>query len=186
MAQIIIPKEQAESPVGDGGDTPFPKGQWCGTIDEVRIRELPPWADTPGRGYKDEDGEVLSIQFGSNEALEGQDDIGARKHFVDFVIRDGLETPATVEMDPKKDCDSWMLQRGTRLLSNLGAALGETEELEDEDGKAMLAVAEDFLDNLRAGAFDGTSVAFRIGHRGWSKNGKSGTEVITREFFQAV
>jgi len=191
MSQIIIPSSQATAPVGEGGDTLFPKGEWQGTIDEIRVRDLPPWADTPGRGYASEDGEVLSIQIGSNSPLNGQDDIGAKKHFVDLVIRDGEETPETVDVMERK-CESWMLQRGTRMLVNLGMALGETEELEDENGKAMTVVAEDFLENLKTGAFDGTDVSYEISHRPWSSkddNGavvKSGTEVITKEFFQAV
>jgi len=187
MAQIMVPTAQAEAPVGDGGGSTFPKGGWQGTIEEVRVRELPEWAEIEGRGYGCADGEVLSIQFGSNQPLEDQDDIGAKKHFVDFVIRDGDETPETVDVTERK-CDCWQLQKGTRLLANLGMAMGETEVLETEDGDSVTAVSEDFLDNLREGAFEGTSVAFTIGHRPWKskENGSSGTEVITREFFQAV
>jgi len=182
--QIMIPTSQAEAPVGSG-DTPFPKGEWQGTIDAVHIQELPPWAGDENRGYASESGVVLSLEIGSNQPLNGQDDIGNRKHFVPIVVQDGHETPETIDVMERKS-DSWMLQRGTRLLANLGMALGETEELETEEGAAMTVVSEDFLDNLRAGAFDGTSVSFGISHRPWAKNGKSGTEVITKEFFQAV
>jgi len=189
--QIMVPTSQAEAPIGEGNDTPFPKGSWSGTIDEIRTRDLPPWADTPGRGYASEDGVVLSIQFGSNSPLDGQDDIGARKHFVDVVVRDGEETVETIDVTDR-DSDSWMLQRGARLLANLGIALGETEELETENGATMTACAEDFRSNLEEGSFDGTNIAFGISHRPWqtkNANGtvlKSGTEVITKEFFQAV
>ncbi len=184
MGQIMIPTNQAEAPVGDGGSMPFPKGSWSAEIDEVRVRELPPWADTPGRGYEHADGEVLSIQFGSTSPLDGQDAIGAKKHFVDIVIRDGEETSETVDVSAK-DCAHWQLQKGTRMLANLGMALGETEELETEDGP-MTCVSEDFLDNLTAGKFTSCEVAFGIVHKPWTNGAKSGTEVITKEFFQAV
>jgi len=191
MSQIMIPTSQAEAPVGDGGGEAFPSGSWCGTIDEIRIRDLPPWADVSGRGYGCDDGEVLSIQFGRNRPLDGQDECGEKKHFVDFVIRDGDETPETVDVtDRGSDC--WQLQKGTRLLTNLGMALGQTEEMETEDGAAMTVVAEDFLENLRSGAFDSQECAFAVFHKPWTKkaeNGeipKSGVEVVTKEFFQAV
>ena len=190
MSQIMIPTSQAEAPVGDGsGD--FPKGSWCGIIDTVRIKDLPPWADVEGRGYGCDDGEVLSIQFGRNRPLDGQDDCGEKKHFVDFVIRDGDETCETVDVTDR-GCASWQLQKGTRMLANLGAAMGQTEVLENEDGESMTCLAEDFLDNLRSGAFDNEEVAFNVFHKSWTKkaeNGetpKSGVEVVTKEFFQAV
>jgi len=190
MSQIMIPTSQAEAPVGDSNNV-FPKGSWCGTIDSVRVRELPPWANIDGRGYSCDDGEVLSIQFGTNRPLDGQDECGEKKHFVDFVIRDGEETSETVDvMDRGVSC--WQLQKGTRLLANLGAAMGQTEVLEIEDGTSMTVVAEDFLDNLKSGAFDNEEVSFGVFHKPWTtkvENGetpKSGTEVITKEFFQAV
>ena len=191
MGQIMIPTSQAEAPVGDGGSDVFPKGSWCGTIDQVRIRDLPPWADIAGRGYGCDDGEVLSIQFGTNRPLDGQDACGEKKHFVDFVIRDGEETLETIDVtDRGSDC--WQLQKSARMFANLGAAMGQTEILENEEGESMTCLADDFLDNLKSGAFDNEEIAFNVFHKSYVKkaqNGETpgtGTEVVTKEFFQAV
>ena len=70
MSQIIIPKAQAEAPVGDGGGDVFPKGPWSGKIDAAVVREFPDWAGDEGNnGYSCKDGEVLNIQIGSNHPL---------------------------------------------------------------------------------------------------------------------
>jgi len=186
MSQIMIPKAQAEAPVGDGGNGVFPKGSWCGVIDAAVVRDLPPWAGDDGNnGFSCEDGEVLNLQFGSNRPLDGQDEIGEKKHFVAIVVRDGEETVETVDVGDR-DCAAWKLQQGARMLANLGIALGQTEELETEEGEVMTVVEEDFLENLREGAFGGHEVAFAITHRPWKTDDKSGTEVNTKEFFQAV
>ena len=103
MSQIMIPTSQAEAPVGDGGGDVFPKGSWCGTIDAVHIQDLPPWADIEGRGYGCNDGEVLSIQIGTNRPLDSQDGCGEKKHFVPIVVRDGDKTCETVDVSDR-DC----------------------------------------------------------------------------------
>jgi len=184
MSQIIIPTARVTSPVRDGGDTPFPEGEWCGTILKVEVQGFPPWASEEDNGYANEDGESLNIHFAPNTPLNGQDDIGERRHFVPMVVRDGNETTITIDVEAKNS--SKKLQAGTSLLANLGKALGETEEIEGENGRSMTAVTEDFEENLKAGMFDGTSVGFIISHNNWTFKGKSGTKAVTEEFFQAV
>jgi len=191
MAQIMVPTDQAEAPVGDGVDTPFPKGQWQGEICGIHMGDLPPWVGTEGAGYvaeNPEDGVVLSIELGNNKSLDGQDSFGYdRKHFVPFVIKDGDETLETIDVSDRKS-KSWQLQRSARLITNLAMALGETEELETEEGVMMTVVAEDFLDNLKSGVFNGgTEIAFTTTHKNYkSREGEAKVEVITKEFFQAV
>jgi len=185
MAQVIIPTAHAETPVEDsGGDTPFPKGQWQSTILKVDVQDFPEWAGEEDSGYANAKGKILNIHFAPNSPLEGQDDVGGRRHFVPIVIKDGDETSVTVDVASKGP--NKKLRQSTSLLTNLGIALGETEQLEDENGKAMTALAEDFEENLKAGAFDGVAVGFKITHFPWVFNGKSGTKAITKEFFQAV
>ena len=183
MGQIMVPTSQAEAPVGEGGNNVFPKGSWTGVIDEVRVRDFPDFV-TPHQGYESEDGEVLSIQFGSNSPLDGQAECGESKHFVDFVVRDGEVDGASVDLGATESAN-WQLQRGIRLLANLGIALGQTEEVEFE-GEMMTAVDGEFLENLQAGEFTGSEVSFVVTHRNWTSGEKSGVNVGTREFLQAV
>ena len=65
--------------------------------------------------------------------------------------------------------------------------------LENEDGESMTCLAEDFLENLKNGAFDNEELAFAVFHKPYETKedkangrGKSGIEVVTKEFFQAV
>jgi len=188
MSQIIIPTDQAETPVGDGEKLPFPTGSWQGEICGIHMGDLPPWACAGDAGFASDDGEVLSIELGNNRPLDGQDELGFdRKHFVPFIIRDGDETPETVDVSDRS-CKSWKLQQSVRLMTNLAKALGQTEILEDEDGTSLTAVAEDFLTNLKEGLFNGgTEIAFLIAHKPFKdRNGDPKTEVITKEFFGAV
>ena len=156
--QIIVPKATAENPVG-GGNRAFPEGTWNGTIEEVRSRGLPPWAgDNPKAGFASSEGEVLGVQIGQTQPLEGQDDAGNSKCFVDFVVNDG--GLSVNEIDPmEKDNPSWQMQRSAKLLASLALAVGAVEEV---DGNVV--VAENFVDELRSGAFTGQRVMFVVFH----------------------
>ena len=184
MAGIMVPKSRAAAPVGSGQFT-FPEGLWNFTLDETYVQELPPWAGTPGRGYSSDEGEVISIQFGSARALgENQGDPGNGKLFVKFVTRDG---EIGIEAGPDIPDTSWQMQRDAALLTNLAIALGQTEDV-TLDGEEYTVTSDGFLDALRDGSLKGTEVGANVFHKPWkSKDGsKSGTEVLVKEFFPAV
>jgi hypothetical protein len=188
MAQIVVPQAMAEDLGGERKTQAA--GAWQGTIDEVRIREFPDWVDpvaSPKGGYANSTGEILSIELGSQEPLEGQEDVGGSKLFVDFVVRDGDLEIEDVDVTVR-DVPHWQLQSSARRMANLAIALGATEELEDEDGKVNTVVAEDFRYSLMNGAIKGTKVGYVLSHRNWTskKSGKSGTEVRTQTFQPAV
>jgi hypothetical protein len=187
MARIVVPQALAEDLGGERKTQPA--GTWQGTIDEVRVRGFPDFVDpvnNPRAGYANKNGEILSIELGSQEPLEGQDDVGGTKYFVDFIVRDGdLEIE---DVDPsERNVPHWQLQSSARRMANLAIALGHVEEVEDEDGNTQIAVAEGFRDALLNGAIKGTRVGYVLTHRNWtSKTGKSGTEVRTKTFQPAV
>lgn len=183
MAGIMVPKTRAETPTG-GGDRVFPEGSFIGTIDEIYEQGLPPWAgDATNNGYASADGEVVSIQLGSNRSLDEGVDVGNQKMFVKFVVRDGS---VTIDAGPNIPDASWQMQRDAALLTNLALALGATEEVEGTDGETYISTTDDFLDTLRSGGFVGQNVGFTTYHRNWTKGDKSGTEVRLSEFFEAV
>jgi len=186
----MVPKSRAEAPVG-GGKTIQAEGDWKGVLQAVRVRPFPDFigrdiSDDKNRGYASPDGEILSIEIGDNAPLgEGMEDFGARKRFVDFVIRDG---DVGIDAAPDIPAASWQLQRSAALLANFALALGATDEVTDEAGDVFVATAEDFLDQLRDEELNGATVGYTISHRKWtSKDGaKSGTEDSVTAFFTAV
>jgi hypothetical protein len=184
MAGIMVPKAKMEAPTT--GDTPFAEGDFIGVIEEVRIRTFPDWIDpSQNRGYASTDGEIVSIQLGSNtNTTPGGANVGGRKMFVDFVTRDG---DVEVSAGPDIPEASWQMQRGATMLARLAAALGATEEVE-LDEETYVTTSDDFLDTLRAGGFNGQKVGFTVAHRKWTSKDKTktGTEASVREFFQAV
>lgn len=186
MPAIMVPKSSADAP-NAGRDFTFPEGSFIGTIDEIRVREFPDFIDPTGnRGYSSTDGEILSIQIGEISSMETDGpDVGNAKHFVDFIVRDGNVEITEGPGIPEK---SWQMQKSAAMLTNLAIALGATEEVEGEDGTVYVATTDDFLDTLRDGGFKGSKVGFVTRHRNWTskKTGKTGTEVQTQEFFQAV
>lgn len=188
MAQIVVPQALAENLGGERKAQAA--GAWQGTIDEVRVRGFPDFVDpiaNPRAGYASADGEILSIELGSQEPLEGQDDVGGTKYFVDFVVRDGDLEIEDVDTS-QRDVPHWQLQSSARRMANLAIALGHVEEVEDEDGNNMVVVAEGFRDSLMNGAVKGSQVGYKLFHRNWTskKSGKSGTEVRVESFQPAV
>lgn len=185
----MVPKTRAEAPVRSGGAKVLQaEGPWKGTIDAVRVRPFPNFIgkdieDGKERGYSSGDGEILSIEIGSNVPLkEGMEDYGARKRFVDFVIRDGTATVSDVIPE-----DSWQMQRSAALLANLALALGATEELTDDQENVFVVTSEDFLETLKGEGFNSQIVGYTVAHRPWtSKEGKKGTDDEVTEFFTAV
>lgn len=178
---IIRPVKQVESlaPKG-GGNQPFPTGAAQGTIEETKVRGLPFLAgrtteELNRQGYTSEDVEVLSLQVGSNEGLEGQE-IGNRKFFTpDIVIRDG-EYSITDAFDPKV---AWQLDRSATALVNMAVALGQAEEVVMEDGESGYALANGFIEALLAGEFNGQRIGFVVSHRKYTK--KDGTPAVQEQ-----
>lgn len=164
MSLIIVPAESAENPAGTGGNRLFPSGPWQGRIDTVRSKGIP--TDKNGKpfaGYASENGEVLSIQLGSNQASDGQDDIGAQKFFADFCVSDGDLDLTSVDLS-EYSSPNWQLQIGARRIVNLAIALGAAT-LTGANGDAAWTVEESFVDDLRSGAYEGREVGFNVMHR---------------------
>ena len=181
----MVPKSRAETPT-TGGNRPFPEGSWIGTIEETRVRNFPDWVDPVGRpkgGYTSTDGDILSIQLGNNRDIDGNNsEVGNQKMFVDFVVRDGAISVEDAEIAEA----AWQTQRAQTLLANLALALGATSTVTDDDGNEFVVTSEDFLSTLMSGGYANTEVGFTTYHRNWECGGKSGTNVVLREFFQAV
>jgi len=177
MPLITTPVEELETT--GRTDTPFPEGAWIGTIDTVRSREIPTDKDgNPFKGYTSSDGELLSLQLGSNSSQAGQDDVGNRKFFTDLCIQDGdmdLTTTTTEE--------AWQLLNGRRNMTRLAIALGAAEMI-GENGKTSWAYPSEFVDSLRAGDYDGMRVGFTVRHTTSKTNGKVYENLSG--FFQAV
>lgn len=194
MTQIMVPKRRAETPVGSGKVTQA-EGAWKGTIDEVRVKPFPEFIGKDieagrQRGYKSGDGEILSIEVGGQTPLDGQEGVGGRKFFFDFVTRDG---DVEISAGPDIPEESWQMQRSAALLTNLALALGETEDVEIE-GEMYVQTKEGFLDSLKAGEYNTREIGYKLFHREWASKEKkadgtplkSGTEVKVEEFFAAV
>lgn len=165
-----VPTSNAKSLAGGGASTPFGAGSWKGILEEVRVKdELPrTQAGQLFAGFAGPTGRILTLIIGSNEPLEGQDGVGARKRFEDFVVEDGGMHISDVDV-AARDVPHWKLQRSALALANLAHALGAVEE---EDGRWI--VSETFLADLEDGAFKGAEIAYTIWHR---KDKKDATKV---------
>ena len=186
--RIMVPKQQAETPSG-GGDQPFPAGNWIGTFEDATTKGIPPFLEGesfPTRGYVSEDTEIVTLYIGQNRPLDGQDDVGERKFFVDLVTRSGDVDWTNVDYNAGKGYPAWQVQRSARLAMNLAMALGLTETVTDEEGNEYETIGEDFLDTLRSGGLNGTEVGYEVRHRNWKTKEKSGVEEQIAGFFTAV
>lgn len=190
MGGLKILRQQAEAPVGDGKNKPFPKGVWKHkllTPTGERTRATPDFmhnADTTPEGklprVAGDTGEILTVWLGEAEALaDGQDNPGKQIFFQDFVIRDGITEIMDLDVDAPGDT-GWQIQRDARLLANLAMALGAV--VEDGD---YVSVAGNFVEMLKAGDFDGQYVVSEVNHRAWKTATKSGTEASITKFTAA-
>lgn len=193
MALKIL-KQQAETPVQQAGSRLFPAGIWKGellTPTGSRTRATPDFmhnaATTPeGKSPRvaGDTGEILSIWIGNNEALaEGQDNPGKQIYFQDFVIRDGILEIMELDTEDENSGAGWQIQRDARLLANLAIALGAT--VEDGD---YVSVADNFVQMLQDGEFDGQVIQFEVKHSPWKNkvSGKSGVNVEIIQFTPAA
>jgi len=162
MTLIVMPAESATNLVGSGSKL-FPAGPWQGRIDVVRSKGVPMSNGKPFAGYESDSGEVLSLQIGTNFALDGQDDVGEQKFFVDITVEDGDNNLSNVDVTTYK-CPHWQLQRGAKRMMNLAIALGAAT-LVGSNGDQQWTVEEDFVEQLRSGSFDGMPIGFSVLHR---------------------
>lgn len=190
MALKIL-KQQAETPV-QNGKREFPKGVWLFellTPTGERTRPTPDFmhnadttpADKTARVAGDT-GEILSLWLGNAESqAEGQQDPGKQIFFQDFVIRDGITEIMELDVDEPGDA-GWQIQRDARLLANLAIALGAT--VDDGD---YVSVADNFVQMLTDGEFDGRRVVAEVRHDAWKSktSGKSGVNVSIVQFSEA-
>lgn len=185
---IMVPKSSVED-FSKPRSSEFPEGTWYVDLDLVRERPFPDFvaanvAAGKNTGYASEDGEILSLQFGSGRNPETGETTN-QKLFVDLVVRDGATTIA--ESIPEA---SWQMQRSATLLALLATAAGATEDVEYE-GKTYVTITDGFLEALRNGEYDGRSFGVVTWHRRYARKTdapgeKSGVEVGVREIFQAV
>lgn len=184
---IMVPKTSVDA-AREPRQANFPEGSWVLTLEEVRERSFPDFvaknvAAGKNSGYTSGDGEILGLQFGSARSVDDPSVTTNQKHFIDLVVRDGN---ATIEDGPNIPDSSWQMQNSAAMLAMLAQAVGATEEVTDENGDTFYALTDDFLDQLRDGAFIGQDFGVTTWHRKWTSGDKSGTEVKTREIFQAV
>lgn len=158
---IVIPAADVEPRTNS--NEPFPAGPWIGTIDVVRSKTLPS-TDTgaPFKGYTSTEGEILALQLGANEGVDGQESVGNRKYFADLVIADGEFNLTNIDVSDR-DHPAWQLQNGARNIMRLGIALGAAQ-MTGDNGSSRWELNENFVDQLRAGEFDGMRVGFEVRH----------------------
>jgi hypothetical protein len=187
---FIIPVKQAEDlgPKG-GGNQPFPEGAAQGTIEDTKVRGLPYLAgksaeDLAKQGYTSEDVEALSLTVGGITGLDGQTTIGNRKFFTpDIVVRDGAFSITDADIPES----AWQLTRSKATLANMLAALGAVEEVEMADGESGYAIANETIEALTSGEFNGQQIGFVVTHRKYTK--KDGTPAVqeqVKSYFQVV
>ena len=157
---IVVPIDQLDH--SEKPDFLFPAGPWMGTIDIVRSRSIPMFEGKPFAGYDSEEGELLSLQIGTNQALDGQVDIGATKFFVDIAVECGNDTLANIDTQIHSH-PNWQLQQSVVTITQLAIALDAAEKV-GENGSESWEVSEDFVDNLRAGVYDNVQVGFSVMH----------------------
>lgn len=167
---LVIPSRDAEKLSSGGQNKLFPEGAWKGTVENSELRDLPTGKDGAlFKGYVGPTGERLSLTIGNNTPLDGQDEVGGQKQFVDIVLQDGEYSLETTPYDAIPD-EAWQLQKSARLVANLAAAFGQVTMV---DGTEDLAVNDGFLETLRAGGFTGSEIGYVINHR-------TGRDKVTR------
>ena len=190
MPGIMVPKSTLED-FGKARDSHFPEGTWIVALEEVREKGFPEFiganvAKGVNAGYTSGEGEILGLQFGGARSADGTDDTN-QKLFLDIITRDG---EISVEAGPDIPESSWQMQRSATIMALLAQACGATEDVPYE-GKTYTKTTDDFLEQLKAGEFNGTSFGVETYHRTYKRrddapNEKTGVEVVVREIFQAV
>jgi len=159
MADIFPPREEDVDVGGSSGDFNPATGLWRMTIQDTFEQEI--YVDENGNagyGYVNTDGEVLSIQFGDLEPMNGQPEAGNQKFFQKFGIRDGdvdITSPEARDKDGEYD----QINKAWRRLFSLSKALNRPFDT-------------DFVEFLRNDEFKGrpvtVQIASRKGARSWT------------------
>ena len=190
MAVLRMPKKRAENP-NAGRD--FPEGVWLFTIEETRQRLISSadqkmgWAFEPNAkgnvAYKGQDAETVSLQLGQATALEdGQPDPGAQKVFCELTVRDGKYYIENIDRSLKEQPVGYKILIDTSLFVNLALSLGQTYE----EGADVLP-ADDFREQLQAGAFNDFKVIGQVKHNKYvKKDGSQGLRVEIVQFSPAA
>lgn len=176
--------DQLDQPLISGGDQPFPKGTWQFEVEETRTRPTPDFF-AKSRGDSEprcasEDSEILQIQLGNAAAIDAHGEAGNRKHFIEFVIRDGSKSIFDVDPD-KPNGEGWMIRRDSNRLFQLAGAMGQL--IETDDGYAE--VNPEFIDLLKNGELKGASIGVEITHgRPYKKqDGTTRVDAMEKRFF---
>ncbi len=169
MGTFSVPARGAVSLRNETSFEPQAAGAWRGTIESVEERPLPSTNDgKPFAGYTSTDGERLAIVIGGQVPQEGQKDVGGRKRFIDIVLRDDIHTYDNT--DPmEQGADWWQLQRSMRLVMNLAIALGAASKVGDS-----YTLNDTFIEDLKAGNFNGMPVGYTVYHRQGKKKDADG------------
>ena len=161
---LILPSRQAESLRNTSDTRPLkPAGQWEGTIESAEVRTGPPINNKTGdmlKGFVGPEARRLTITIGDNKPLDGQQDVGGQKEFLDIVLEDGPYSLRETAYDDIPD-EAWQLQRSARIVANLAVARGEITMADEENAR----VNDDFLDKLEEGDYVGETIRYAIYHR---------------------
>jgi hypothetical protein len=179
MATLNIPRSAYDAAQAGAAPFDWAEGLYSGTIEQASVKALPSAANgDPFAGYETTDGERLTLKIGDIEPIDSaltKEQIGNRKYFDDIVLVDGSTTVFEVDVTAR-DAKNWQLQQSAIRIVSLAQALGEVTE---DDGN--MAVNDGFIDGLRADAYVGTRVGFKLTTR--TKNGK--TYATLKSYFDA-
>jgi hypothetical protein len=124
----------------------------------------------------------LGVQLENAQAAEeGQPVAGNQKHFLDLIVADGDWDVLSVDPTAKAPEYGFGIQRDARMVARLARALGQTQETAEG-----VAVADDFIEQLKAGSFAGQRVLVRVDWEEFTKRDKTpGAKAITTEILPA-
>ena len=135
-----------------GGGKLFPAGTYIGVLEEPAsgwMADFPDWK-TPTVLFK--------LQLGDNTAVDGAEDPGAMKNFVDVVV--ALDDYGFNEYFDGSAPDNVMGRLGysLKLITRLAMAVGYIDAGDSYD-------PEEFLGELQKGTFEGSKVQYRTYHK---------------------
>ena len=183
--RLRVPEKRAANP---NASREFPAGEWLWEIEEIRTREIDPsanpklqWMFTPNdngnQRYAGDTAETIGIQLGKAQPLaDGQEDAGDQKMFVDITLRDG--DVFIDEVDDNATGVGYQILVDGALFTNLALALGQAYK---QDG--YVYPADDFREQLAAGAFKGFKIAGKVVTRTFKKRDGSVGSKVELEYF---
>lgn len=139
--------------VVDGRSSPFPQGNFLGTLGEVKEN----WS---------EDGKNLdyTIALNSITPIDPQSpQVGARPFTTRITVI--FQNQSIVDLIEFTDTTPFALQRAASVASQLAVSLGYATR--GTDGSVDFNT-EEFLENLLTGSYKGRQVGFEVTHRNWT------------------